>query len=141
MHFTKYYFFLKRNCLIKCDLLFLILSIFSLCFHRRTESPSAIHRIKGTLFHWIPTFWTGYWINRLVSQCLFHSGSLFTLWSHVQHTVHSAIPPHCRVPQRRRGECNVSRSIRFISVCVCSTCFGGKLDRNGEQLLILISNY
>jgi len=85
----------------------LVLSAFSLYFHRPAENPSALHRIKGTLFHWIPTFWIGYWIDWLVSQCLFHSGSMFFLWHHVQYTVHSAIPPHCRVSQGRRGEFNV----------------------------------
>lgn len=85
----------------------LVSAAFFLSFPRPAENPSAIHRIKGTLFHWIPTFWIRYWINWLVSQCLFHSGSVFPLWCHVQHTVHSAIPTHCRVSQRRRGKFNV----------------------------------
>ncbi|XP_062468879.1 membrane-associated transporter protein isoform X3 [Pezoporus occidentalis] len=76
---------------------------FFLSLFLHTENSPTTPRIKGTLFHRIPTFWIGYWINWLVSQRLFHSGSMFPLWHHVQHSVYSAIPPHCRVSQGRRG--------------------------------------
>lgn len=97
----------ERNSLMKGDLFcFSLTSVFTF-FHRPAENPSAVHRIKGTLFHRIPAVWVGYWFHWLVSQCLFHSGSMFPLRRHVQHAVHSAIPPHRRVSQGRRGEFSV----------------------------------
>lgn len=92
---------------MKSNLFWFSLISFFTFFHRPAENPSAIHRIKGTLFHWIPTFWIGYGIDWLVSPRPFHSGSVLPVWCHVQHTVHGAFPTHCRVSQGRRGEFNV----------------------------------
>lgn len=78
-----------------------------LSFHRLAKSSSALCRIKGTLFHWIPAFWDRHWVYWTVSQGIFYSGSVLALWSHVQHSVHCPVQPHCRISQGGRGEFNV----------------------------------